>query len=287
VLVKTGTVAILAIVLSLLLPSSAQATECSQSSRTSAQCPIITTDINGDEVSVGVSQSSSGSPGGETNQGDSGGIVGAPVTGSPPPSLPPARIVRNMNQVVRTCSLVAANLCRQAPPTSNSSSEVSAPTPPSSARDLASFSPDESSIRVEPANWSLPRLPTNIFSMAGEMVESGELLGWPIQVKFTPSSYQWTYGDGSSATTNSPGGSWGENQFSPRATSHIYTKPGIYDISGEVKYSVSYRFDDGEFVGIPGSITRAGGQARVEVLTVSPLLVDKGCASGSLIQGRC
>jgi hypothetical protein len=118
-------------------------------------------------------------------------------------------------------------------------------------------------------------------------VESGELLGWPIQVKFTPSSYQWTYGDGSSATTNSPGGSWGENQFSPRATSHIYTKPGIYDISGEVKYSVSYRFDDGEFVGIPGSITRAGGQARVEVLTVSPLLVDKGCASGSLIQGRC
>ena len=287
VLVKIGPVAILAIALSLFLPTSAQATECSQSSRTSAQCPTITTDIDGDEVSVGASRSSSGSPGGETDQGDRGSSVSTPVASSRLPSPPPARIVRNMNQLVRTCSLVVANLCRQAPPTSNSSSEVSVPTPPSSASELASFSPQGSSIRVEPGDWSLPRLPTNIFSTATETVVSGELLGWPIQVKFTPRSYRWGYGDGSFATTNSRGASWGENQFSPRATSHIYTQPGVYDISGEVNYSVSYRFDDGEFVGIPGSITRSSGGARVWVLTVSPLLVDTGCASGSLFQGRC
>ena len=38
---------------------------------------------------------------------------------------------------------------------------------------------------------------------------------------------------------------------------------------------------------LPGQITRSGGDKVVEVLSVTPVLVDRGCNSETLVAGRC
>ncbi len=139
----------------------------------------------------------------------------------------------------------------------------------------------------EPAGWSLPLLPTNVYSTTGATTESGELLGWPIEVRFTPVAYRWSWGDGSQSVTTEPGSSWGSKQFSDTGTSHVYEISGDYVVSLEVTFEAAYRFDGGAFQSLPGQITRSGGQRVVDVLSVTSVLVDRGCHSETLVSGRC
>ncbi len=130
-------------------------------------------------------------------------------------------------------------------------------------------------------------MPTNIFAVVGESREVGELLGYPIEVRFQPVRYEWTYGDGTRGTLSHKGASWGSQQFSATATSHVYSRPGSYTISLRVGFSASYRFDEGGFQSIPGMVWRDSGSRTIAVLTVSRGLVDIGCAPGTLVRGKC
>jgi hypothetical protein len=127
----------------------------------------------------------------------------------------------------------------------------------------------------------------NVYSTASQTTEAGELLGWPIEVRFTPVAYSWSFGDGAASVSSVPGSSWGSRQFSPTATSHVYELSGDYRVGLTVTYEASYRFDGGAFLSLPGQITRSGGERIVEVLSVTPVLVDRGCQSETLVQGRC
>ena len=161
------------------------------------------------------------------------------------------------------------------------------PTPPQSLSDVAQFAPGGAGFVQEPTGWSLPLLPTNVFSTASASTESGELLGWPIEVRFTPVAYTWSFGDGTTRVDSSPGASWGTRQFSVTPTSHRYEISGDYRIDLEVTVEASHRFDGGAFQSLPGQITRSGGDKVVEVLSVTPVLVDRGCHSETLVAGRC
>ena len=105
--------------------------------------------------------------------------------------------------------------------------------------------------------------------------------------RITPVAYHWSWGDGSDSVTTRAGSSWGAKQFSPTGTSHVYEQSGDYVVSLEVTLEAAYRFDGGAFQSLPGQITRSSGQRVVEVLSVTPVLVDKGCHSETLVSGRC
>ena len=265
--------ALLAITLVLLHPSAAAvADECSQAAQSSGQCVSITTDVSADGVLVGASTSTPGAPGSTSSSGR---------WWSPPPPREP---VLGSSE----CQVKISGYCRSASPSKNQPEEtITPPTPPSSSSDLESFRPGFPAIVVEPGGWSIPRLPTNIFAAVGETIETGELLGWPIQVRFTPSRYQWNYGDGLSVTHSGAGNSWGAAQFSPTTTSHTYSRPGVYRVSLEVGFHVAYRFDDGGFMEIPGMVWRSAEQRNLQVLTVTSLLVESGCSTRALVEGKC
>jgi hypothetical protein len=287
----------------LLAPSVVLADECSQADRTSNECPSITSDISDGGVTVGATVTTPGQPGssqsGTTQPGGNqqgAGPVSPPSPGSTPPWTPPPP--RNPVLGSGQCDIVMAGSCRGSSPAKNpppvdgavpvtTDPSVVAPTPPSTVSDLASFTPSAPGVIVQPGSWSLPRLPTNIYSTASTETATGELLGWPIEVRFTPRAYSWSYGDGSRSTFSLPGGSWGAEQFSATATHHVYRAPGRYSISVQVEYSVSYRFAGGDFVPVSGAVTRSSGVTLLTVLRVTPVLVDEGCPSGSLVQGRC
>lgn len=266
--VNLTSVAMLTAIFLALGVSPATASECTHAERTSGQCSGIGAVVTGEGVTVSGTQVMPGSSG-----------SGYRGTWSPPPPRDP---VLGSAQ----CEVKIAGLCRGTSP-SREVSEPAAPTPPSSLSDVAQFAPGDGSFVQEPAGWSLPLLPMNLFSTAQSITESGELLGWPIEVRFTPVSYRWSMGDGATRVGSNPGNSWGSRQFSTTATSHVYELSGDYLVSHWVTYEASYRFDGGSFVSLPGQITRSGGQRIVEVLSVTPVLVDRGCHAETLVSGRC
>ena len=261
--------------------------ECSQGARTSGGCVSITTEVTEQQVTLGAGVTIPGTELGTTQASDPRPL--APLTPGAPWSPPPRRDpVLGSSQ----CVNIVSGSCRGSSPAKNPvqaevAVPVASPIPPTSLSDLASFSPSGSSIVVEPGWWSLPRVPTNIYTRASVDTQPGELLGWPIEVRFTPQAFNWSYGDGVTRRTSGPGGSWGGAQFSSTATSHTYSSPGNYSLSLSVEYALSYRFPGEAFVSIPGTITQNQGTARVQVLRVSPVLTEAGCPPSSLVDGRC
>lgn len=253
---------------------------CSQASRTSGECPSVTTTVDSDGVTLGATQTTPGSAG--TTSEPSSTPLNAPR--SPPP-------VRNPVLGSAQCTVIIGGSCRgQSPPKTPPVPEVSVaqkPTAPRTLSDLVSFAPDAPGIVVEPGTWSLPRLETNIYSSARSHTRVGELLGWPIEVRFSPQLFRWNYGDGSGASHTQAGRSWGAAQFSASPTGHVYRAPGEYAITLQVDYSVAYRFGDGPFVPLSGTVTTDSGVFGLTVLRVTPVLVDHGCAGKILVEGRC
>ena len=254
---------------------------CSQASRTGGGCVGISSSVGPAGVTLGATVTTPGSPGSSTSS------TATSVFSSPRIPRPP----RNPVLGSRQCSIILAGLCRgQSAPKNPPPPRVRvqrAPIPPTTVSDLAAFQPLPPGIVIEPGSWSLPRVPTNIFSSAGVQSQSGTLLGWPIEVRFTPRSFRWSYGDGASATVSQAGSSWGSHQFGKTSTSHVYAAPGKYSVTLQVDYAVSYRFDQGGFVALAGTVSRAGPPATLQVLRVDSVLVDEGCLRGGLVQGRC
>mgnify|MGYP001097160457 CR=1 FL=1 len=249
---------------------------CSQAAQSSGSCVTVTTTLGDSGVTVGASESTPGSSGSTTTPSPQ-----PPTSWWSPP--PPREPVLGSAE----CEIKISGYCRASSPAKNPPVTVTPPTPPSTVSDLAGFSPSSPQIRVEPGGWSIPRVPTNVFAVVGESLETGELLGYPIQILFQPVRYEWAYGDGSTRTVTEAGSSWGARQFSATSTSHVYSRPGTYSLSVRVGFRASYRFDDGAFQSIPGTIWRDSGSYTVRVRTVSRGLVERGCAPGALVRGKC
>lgn len=259
--------------------------ECSHGARTSGECVAVTTDVTDSGVTLGAELTVLGTTPSQPGT--------PPVTSSPPGrvwSPPPPR-----NPVVgsQQCQNILTGSCRGSSPPKNPVKQtegarpVLGPTPPTRLSDVASFQPGGSAIAVQPGWWSMPRVPTNIYSMARSETQPGELLGWPIEVRFTPQTFIWSYGDGVSRRVPHAGGSWGGEQFSHTPTSHTYRAPGLYTVGLGVEYTVAYRFPGGRFVELPGLVTKDMGTTGVRVLRVSPVLTDSGCSPDSVRDGRC
>ncbi|MBG6240086.1 hypothetical protein IWX78_003077 [Mycetocola sp. CAN_C7] len=110
--------------------------------------------------------------------------------------------------------------------------------------DLASFRPVAPTLSMEPDGWMLIGLPANFIARTQTHVVSGSLFSYPLAVRFTPSSYAWSWGDGTSSRSTVPGATWaslGLPEFSPTPTSHVYDDRGVYRISVTVSYTVEFR----------------------------------------------
>lgn len=265
--------------------------DCSQAERNSGECRSIDASTGDDQVTIRVDSGSPGSPGSPGRDG--GGSTPQPDgAASPPPALtpPPGRTTpqppRNPVLGSDDCQVVIDGRCRAPSPPKNPpqvpntpatpSTPATPPTPPRFASELGSYRPESPGVSIQPGEWSMPRLHTNFVASARTHTRSGELAGWPVEVRFVPHRYHWSFGDGARATWAEAGKSWaawGKRQFDPTPTSHVYATPGVYSVSLRVEYRVWFRFVGESFQRLEGSVFAHSGSYRVRVLTVSPLLV--------------
>ncbi len=158
-------------------------------------------------------------------------------------------------------------------------------TEPTTVHDIASFRPETPRQFSEPLGWTLRHIPTNFVAVSARHIVSGELLGAPADVRFTPVSYSRTYGDGAHRTTGSPGSTWadlGQPWWTRTPTSHSYAGPGIVTVRLTVWFEAEYRFGNQEWHPLAGWVSAHANTLEFAVLAADTVLVERTCDTAAL-----
>ncbi len=158
-------------------------------------------------------------------------------------------------------------------------------TGPTSISDLESFRPRPPTQFVEPDGWSVRRIPTNFWTVVSAHTVSGELLGNPADVRFTPVLVRRYFGDGERRTSAMTGASWrdlGQAPWTRTSTSHAYDSEGRYRVRVLVWYSAAYRFGSQDWVPLAGEVAVWANEITLTVLSADLVLVDRSCEETSL-----
>ncbi len=158
------------------------------------------------------------------------------------------------------------------------------PAPTVTLEDLASFSPRADRLSAEPGDWAIAGLAVNPVADDAPASASGELLGLPAEVRFTPVEFLWDHGDGSTLSTSDGGATWaelGQAEFSDTATSHVYGEPGIYTLALTVRFAAEYAVGGGPWTPVAGTLLAESGSFEITVGSAGTVLVDRDCRTGA------
>ncbi|WP_010524770.1 PKD domain-containing protein [Nesterenkonia sp. F] len=129
---------------------------------------------------------------------------------------------------------------------------------------------------------------TNIYADVRTQATSGDVLDATMELRAIPVAYHWDYGDGTSRTTYEPGeplsdydGTGEEiNKMDFKTpTSHVYEETGIFEVTVTTEFIGQYRFDGGEWTGIPGSISVESSPGEADIWTQNSRWVSGACES--------
>ncbi|WP_314648908.1 hypothetical protein [uncultured Microbacterium sp.] len=152
-------------------------------------------------------------------------------------------------------------------------------TPAITISDVASFAPAPPSAVAEPSNLGVAGRPANFVATASAHTREGSVLGTPVTVRFTPASYTFAYGDGTTTTRPTGGASWtalGQAPFTPTATSHVYDERGTYDTTVTVHYSADIDLGTG-WIPLDGSLPVTSPTQPVRIYEAHTALVHHTC----------
>jgi hypothetical protein len=165
------------------------------------------------------------------------------------------------------------------PPTRPAASEDSAPIKVTLS-DLEHFRPTVPSASSQPNGWAVLGLPINFMTNAVSHIHAGTVLGVPAEVRFTPVSSKWEFGDGKSRSTPSQGSPWEAQDlqdFSPTSTSYSYPATGLQNVRPTVSFTAEYRFAGRDWIPVTGTVSVAASTFPVLVTQVDTILVGEDC----------
>jgi hypothetical protein len=152
---------------------------------------------------------------------------------------------------------------------------------PITLEDLANFVPQQASLVSQPRGWTVVNLDTNFIAGASVHVVGGSLFGRSAEVRFTPHTYDWNYGDGGTNSTAVPGARWdalGVRDFSPTVTSHIYRQEGSFTTTVVVRYGAEYRIAGGAWVPVSGEVSSPASATVTMVQSADTVLAARDCS---------
>ncbi len=250
-------------------PAFGAAASCAPRVSVSGYCSAIT---GGTSVSVGGERTSPSTPSGRTPSGAGGPIT----TGEDGPrySRP------DQNYTVDDCRGVSDLRCsRVAPPDPPTTPPPAPGTPAITISDVASFAPAPPSTLAEPSNLGVAGRPANFIATAAAHTREGTVLGTRVTVRFTPASFTFDYGDGTTATRPTGGASWtelGQAPFTPTDTSHVYEHRGTYDTTVTVHYTAGIDLGTG-WIPLDGSLPVTSPTRTIRIYEAHTALVHHTC----------
>ena len=122
--------------------------------------------------------------------------------------------------------------------------------------------------RTQPRDKTLVNFATIFYAEPQTFTRTLTLLGQSVDVKAEPTSYTWHYGDGSSATTSTPGAPYPAKDVTHSYTdAHTTVQPSV-----DVTYSARFRVDNGAWQAIPDTVTIAGPAASLRISEATAVL---------------
>lgn len=152
--------------------------------------------------------------------------------------------------------------------------------------DLARFTPIVGELVVEPDGWGVVGTPTNFYATATTHTMDGELFDTPIQVRWTPSSFVFDYGDGAVEETAASGAAWrgADESWTETATSHAYSSTDDVHASVTVVFTAEVDAGSGWF-SVPGTLPVEAPAVSVKIFEVETVLTEGDCMANPSAAG--
>jgi hypothetical protein len=126
-------------------------------------------------------------------------------------------------------------------------------------------------VKVQPSGRTLVNLDTIVYTDESAVSTTQvTILGYPVDVEATPLSYLWSFGDGESLTTTTPG-----KPYPAKEIAHRYLKRGSVRLTLTTNYSARFRVAGGAWQYI-GMVPITGPATALQVREAVPVLVEPG-----------
>ncbi|WNM23637.1 hypothetical protein [Demequina capsici] len=135
----------------------------------------------------------------------------------------------------------------------------------------AQLDPGVPPLTVQPdQDWVYSTIPTIVYVDPTPVTINDTLLGIPVQIRATPTSYRWTWGDGDTTTTTDPG-----KPYPHQTVSHEYLYvTGDVDLTLHTTWSGSYSINGSTWIDIDGTITSTSSPRTLTVYSPHSHLVN-------------
>ena len=136
---------------------------------------------------------------------------------------------------------------------------------------------------LQPGVDTLKNYHTNIYANAEEQTLTTEMLGRQVQIRATPVSYIYDYGDGTIiGPIEDPGQALPADAWDVKtSTSHQYKQTGDYTVQITTVFTGQYRVEDGPWQQIEGTAEIPSDPQTLRVWKTKSGWVEKGCGSDS------
>ncbi len=123
-------------------------------------------------------------------------------------------------------------------------------------------------VHTNPAGRTLVNLPTIFYAEPSPVTKTLTILGQSVLVEATPRTYTWHFGDGASASTDSPGA-----PYPSRELTHAYERARVtLRASVDTTYSARFRVNGGAWQDVAGTVTIGGPSRQLRVEEATPVL---------------
>jgi hypothetical protein len=127
-------------------------------------------------------------------------------------------------------------------------------------------------VHVQPANETLVNFDTIFYTDPPKVTRPLQILGRTVDVTAEPAEYHWSFGDGATLTTSTPGAPYPAKEVVHQYTdAHVTVHPSV-----EVVYRARFRVDGGAWQQIPQTVSIPGPSAGVRIREATPVLSGGG-----------
>ncbi|WP_341927451.1 hypothetical protein [Nocardioides psychrotolerans] len=137
------------------------------------------------------------------------------------------------------------------------------------AQALSEVALPPSELIVQPPNGrTLVNFATNFHTDTDTFTRTITLLGHQVDLRITPATYDWRFGDGHTTSTTTPGAAYPDLQVT-----HDYVTAGTVTPAVDTTYTADFRVNGGAWRPVPGTVTIPGATVPLEVVEATPTLV--------------
>lgn len=169
------------------------------------------------------------------------------------------------------------------------SAAPSAPPQPSrpavSIDDMGEVIAPEPRILADTDGRGVRNAETNFYSPEAVRHETAVIDGVSVEMRLTPVSFIWDYGDGTAPVTTDVGGN-PQDGFDVRTpTSHVYDETGTYEVTLTTVYTGEIRYPGQGWEAVPGTIRRTATPVTADIWTTSTRNVADDCSADASAWG--